>query len=489
MLQHNASIMCLTSHPRHFWKVLLLLPFTVSHPVSSEDVIRLPLRRHSRSRSSRKVELANISHHESKLQDEHAANNGKLDLAMPAMMLDSFLVGLHNIQDQFYTIDVQIGVPPQPARLIVDTGSGDLWVKQTAYDFMKSQSSRLHPLRPIFIQYGQGMLRGVQVQDNVCIGPLCSAHQYFILATSISGIANGQYYDGVIGFGPPKLFMEPKGKPMISDLSEDSHLDAFAFCLAPLNQQSFVSFGTISNLETEARELGFSEKNSLPVVTLNGAFMYWMIAAMVWTGDDVLAGSRIQGLGVSGIFDSGTSLLAVPQNLYLQIIQSIIGLDGVQLCSSGICACSIGINPIHFEFQTFENNKLRITLTKDDLFRRIGVNENNEPMCKLNVMSAGMIPFWIFGDVVLRKTYAIHDIKNRRVILLTKEKAPTNSQELPSLLRLNVLELIVAFSLVSAGAWLGVALIRGQGGCRKKVQGICHARSDMWDDTYCHLAA
>lgn len=388
--------------------------FLFESPVSLEDAVK-----------------AHVSQVEALLQD------GSVSLA--AVDVGEALTNIANV---LYTAEFHFGTPAEPMRLIVDTGSTDMWVidhvgdPASKYSSSKSGSAvDLHGV--IHKTYGKGDITGKQMTDKVCFETLCANEQPFLLVSNVDslGVPAG-FFDGLVGLAFPKLaswaqgrtFLEQMQATLPENTSKPETFDnTLAFALELRNADQGKSLLTFSNkvadLEARAKSAGASASATVPILGLGrkvpGAatvgppvFMYWMVACKLQVG--ALSWPSL------AILDSGTTLITMPSMLLAGVLQFILPVAAQTMCvpfnGVMICPCGMPVEPLTFWFQKpGEQEGIAVTLTQGDLFQFVA-EVNSVPLCRLNLgPTPRNMPFVILGAAFLRRTYMIHDVSKHEV--------------------------------------------------------------------------
>ncbi|KAI8369709.1 aspartic peptidase domain-containing protein [Blakeslea trispora] len=121
---------------------------------------------------------------------------------------------LENV-DLAYLIDIQLGTPPQPFTLLLDTGSSGTWVpihgcgRYCGYPentFNPNNSSTFTPSNLLFnIRYGEGFSRGFYGKDTMTINGASVPKVNFALSDYNDGELTADGADGILGIGPDAL--------------------------------------------------------------------------------------------------------------------------------------------------------------------------------------------------------------------------------------------------------------------------------------------
>lgn len=213
--------------------------------------------------------------------------------------------------------EITIGTPPQSFKVVLDTGSSNLWVPSsecgsiacylhTKYD--SSSSSTYKKNGTAFeIRYGSGELSGFVSQDTMTIGDLKIKDQVFAEATEEPGLAFAfGRFDGILGLGYDTISVNGIVPPFYEMINQGL-LDepVFAFYL-----------GDTANGEEDESEAIFGGVNTdhytgkLTEIPLRRK-AYWEVDLDAITFGDSTA--ELDNTGV--ILDTGTSLIALPTTL------------------------------------------------------------------------------------------------------------------------------------------------------------------------------
>ncbi|KKA21312.1 Pepsin A [Rasamsonia emersonii CBS 393.64] len=225
------------------------------------------------------------------------------------VLVDNFL----NAQ---YFSEITIGTPPQSFKVVLDTGSSNLWVPSSEcgsiacylhnkYDSSASSTYKKNGSE-FSIRYGSGSLSGFVSQDTVRIGDLTIKEQDFAEATSEPGLAFAfGRFDGILGLGFDTISVNRIVPPFYNMLNQKL-LDepVFAFYLGDTNKEGD---------DSEATFGGVDEKHytgDLVKIPLRRK-AYWEVDF-----DAIAFGDSVAELDDTGaILDTGTSLIALPSTL------------------------------------------------------------------------------------------------------------------------------------------------------------------------------
>lgn len=358
-------------------------------------------------------------------------------LAAPA----SATLELRNVNSLLYTADLDVGVAGRSARVVVDTGSADFWLKPNLLveevhgQKLVSASPRRQDVRgqrlvpEYMIRYGLGEVIAIPiVEERVCAGSLCLKQLELMLAVKIQGVQEQGAFDGLAGLAFPLLQQAPTNQTLLQALQLQSGCKHFGFSLALRGEggESLLSLGEVKDLvKAMEKEEGGS---SVPVKVVNREQDpepgYWMVQVKMSVFNDKHQNQLLLAKG-KGLLDSGSSFLAVPEGLVGYLVMALTyghgGLPSLAVDESQrlLCRCDAGLNDLVFELFGEDGRTLKVTLTQDDLLEPPTSLFSSYCALRLLVIPASAnIPYLIIGDPFLRKVSVVFDVDGTRVHVL-----------------------------------------------------------------------
>ena len=211
--------------------------------------------------------------------------------------------------------EISIGNPPQDFKVILDTGSSNLWVPSSecgsiacylhsTYDSSASETYKKNGSE-FEIRYGSGSLSGFVSQDDITIGDITVKGQDFAEATSEPGLAFAfGRFDGILGLGFDRLSVNgivPPFYNMVNQKKIDEPVFAFYLSAESGSDDSEVIFGGVNkdHYTGKITEIPLRRK------------AYWEVDF-----NSISFGNETADLENTGvILDTGTSLIALPSDL------------------------------------------------------------------------------------------------------------------------------------------------------------------------------
>jgi len=319
-------------------------------------------------------------------------------------------VPIHDYSDAQYYGPVSIGTPPQNFNVVFDTGSSNLWVPSkhcsllnvackthSKYDSSKS-STYVKNGTDFAIQYGSGSLSGFTSQDTVTMGGISVPGVLFAEAVKEPGVSFiAAQFDGILGFGYPEIAVNHMPPFFQAAVATGAIKEAkFAFYLATHGSKTSGGELVLGGVDTSKYTGSFT----YTPVTRKG---YWQ-----FTVDKATVGSSSVGTNIIAIADTGTSLLAMPSDVFKSVVSSLSGLTPVAGGKEYMVDCS---KISQLPTLTFKIAGKEFPLSGSDYV----LQASGE--CILGMMGIDVPagPLWILGDVFLRKYYTVFDYSNDRL--------------------------------------------------------------------------
>ncbi|RDX54940.1 acid protease [Lentinus brumalis] len=383
--------------------LLALAAATLASPTSAPPPpLHVPLTRRSANRAASIDRFASHAEH---LRNKYGYKNTTLALGKRAQTVGVGIIDQNG--DSSYIGEVTIGTPPQPFKVVLDTGSSDLWVAATEClscgqtpPFDPTKSSTIQQItgisgqgQTIRIQYGSGQVAGILAADTVSMAGFTVNPQRFVVVEQMSdGLLDGDV-SGIMGLAFEAL-ASTQATPFWQALVNGNQFNSpdISFWLArhlddvnaAVEEDGGVMTlgGTNSSLFT-----GDIEFNSL---VNDGTPTFWMLEM---TGVTVGGKSVSVPTGASALsaIDTGTTLIGGPSDAVQAIYNQI---DGAQ--------------PLGGQMQGFYafpcSTKVAISMAFGGKLWPISDADMN---LGSNVGTGGGNPVWVVGDTFLKNVYSV----------------------------------------------------------------------------------
>lgn len=317
------------------------------------------------------------------------------------------ILPISNFMNAQYYAEINIGTPPQKFKVVLDTGSSNLWVPSSSchsiacflhktYD--SSESSTYKQNGSSFeIRYGSGSLSGFVSRDVVSIGDLVIKDQLFAEAVSEPGLAFAfGRFDGILGLGFDTIsvnHIEPPFYTMVKQGLLDEPV--FSFSLSDKEKkESEVVFGGVDS------KLFTGKITKLPLRRK----AYWEVDLQgISFGNET---AEFENTGA--ILDTGTSLIGLPTDISELLNAEIGAKKGFNGQYQVDCSKREKLPNVSFKLSGYS-----FEITPYDYILEI------QGSCISGFMGidipAPAGPLVILGDAFLRKWYSIYDLGNATV--------------------------------------------------------------------------
>jgi len=318
------------------------------------------------------------------------------DLAGHIVPVDNFL----NAQ---YFSEVSLGTPPQKFKVVLDTGSSNLWVPgkscvsiacflHSKYDSDASSTYKANGTE-FKIAYGSGSLEGFVSNDLFTIGDLNIKHQDFAEATKEPGLAFAfGKFDGIMGLAYDTISVNKIVPPFYNAISQgllDEPVFAFWLGNTDKGETGEAVFGG-TNPDRYEGKIRYSP------VRRKG---YWEVEVEeLQFGNEKL---ELENTGAA--IDTGTSLIALPSDL-AEILNKQIGAKK-SWNGQYTVDCST-LDSLPDLTLTFTGDKYTLS-AKDYILQVQGTCISS--FTGLDIPPP-LGPVYIIGDVFLRKYYTVYDL-------------------------------------------------------------------------------
>ncbi|RXW24658.1 hypothetical protein EST38_g1144 [Candolleomyces aberdarensis] len=317
-------------------------------------------------------------------------------------------VPLSNFMNAQYFAEITLGQPPQSFKVILDTGSSNLWVPSvkctsiacflhTKYD--SSQSSTYKANGSEFsIQYGSGSMEGFVSNDVLTIGDITIKNQDFAEATKEPGLAFAfGKFDGILGLAYDRISVNHITPPFYSMINQKL-LDSPVFSFRIGSSEEDGGEAIFGGIDHEAY------RGKLHYVPVRRK-AYWEVELeKVTFGDDEL---ELENTGAA--IDTGTSLIALPTDI-AEMLNTQIGAKKSWNGQYQIdCAKVPSLPELSFHF----GGKPYPLKGSDYILNVQGTCISAFQGMDINLPDGSSI--WIVGDAFLRKYYTVYDLGNDAV--------------------------------------------------------------------------
>jgi len=319
-------------------------------------------------------------------------------------------VPVNNFLNAQYFSDITIGNPPQEFKVVMDTGSSNLWVPSaecgsiacylhSKYDHSSSSTYKKNGSE-FEIRYGSGELSGYVSKDTVTIGDLTIKDQLFAEATSEPGLAFAfGRFDGILGLGYDTISVNGIPPPFYSMLDQKL-LDepVFAFYLGDSADEGSSPSEAIFGGVDKNHYTGKITK--LPLRRK----AYWEVDL-----DSITFGKETAELDDTGaILDTGTSLIVLPSTIAELLNKEIGAKKGFNGQYTVECNTRSSLPDL-----TFTLTGYNFTISAFDYILEI----QGSCISAFTPMDipAPAGPLAILGDAFLRQWYSIYDLGSNSV--------------------------------------------------------------------------
>ncbi|KAG6000194.1 hypothetical protein E4U54_001511 [Claviceps lovelessii] len=323
----------------------------------------------------------------------------------------------------FYSIELQVGTPPQAVSVNFDTGSAELWINPVcskssdpaacqSYGRFNGSQTFVDTNVTNRVNYGTGFAQLEYGYDYIQIGSARVSQQLFGVATDSEFAVTG-----IMGAGP-QLKGWKSDYPMILDnMVSQKFIKSRAFSLDIRSIESARGSVVFGGIDTKKFSGSLEKRPIIPAATAPDKLTrYWIyldgISVTKTDGSNTVIFDQVNGAPV--LLDSGYTVSSLSTDHFNKIKDAFPGVtpppDDDQ---SGLyrVPCDVGQQngTVNFKF-----GKTEISVPYNDF-----IWKQSSDLCVLGVTPDDKFP--VLGDTFLRAAYVVYDMDNRNVHLANNE--------------------------------------------------------------------
>jgi len=317
-------------------------------------------------------------------------------------------VPLSNFMNAQYFAEITLGTPPQSFKVVLDTGSSNLWVPSSKctsiacflhskYDSSSSSTYKANGTE-FKIQYGSGSMEGFVSSDKFTMGGLSVTGQDFAEATKEPGLAFAfGKFDGILGLAYDTIAVNHITPPFYNFVNQKLVDEpVFTFRVGSSEEDGGEAvFGGIDDSHYKGSSIHY-----VPVRQK----AYWEVELeKISFGDEVL---ELEATGAA--IDTGTSLIALPTDM-AEMLNTQIGAKKSWNGQYTVDCSKVASLPdlsFYFDGKAYplsgSDYILNVQGTCISAFTGLDIN-----------LPWGQL--WIVGDVFLRKYFTVYDLGRNAV--------------------------------------------------------------------------
>jgi len=310
-------------------------------------------------------------------------------------------LNLTNYDDEVWVGNITIGTPPQgPYRVVLDTGSSNLWVPSIACDDAgctgkvkynsKDSTTFVKNGEALVIPYGTGFMIGLLDNDLIDFAGITVTNVTFGEAEFLAAFFEDTPLDGILGLAFKDIAMD-NATPVFDQMMEEKLLtqDIFSFYLSN-DQGGDNSVMLLGGYDTQYMMPG--AKITYLTIDLPS---YWLVGMTTVLVDGKVAHTCLGECPT--VIDTGTSVILGPSYDTEDLLKMIgtVNADCSNLDSLPTVAFTLG--------------GVAFDLTPDFYVIKEQISPSTYN-CTLAICGSLLAaPLWILGDPFLRAYYSIYD--------------------------------------------------------------------------------
>ncbi|KAK8145292.1 hypothetical protein G3M48_004650 [Beauveria asiatica] len=323
----------------------------------------------------------------------------------------------------FYTIDLEIGTPPQTVAVNFDTGSSELWVNpncakssdeaycKTFGAFGKSASfTSLN--QNATLKYGRGHADVEYGYDYVTVGTSKINQQIF-------GVAHDSEFatTGLMGVGPNLRGWNSPYPYILDNLFTQKFINSRAFSLDLRQVTSARGAVVFGGIDTKKFKGPLIKRDIIPAGSApDGKTRYWATCDSITINQADGSKINVQTQPQAYLFDSGYTISSLPTTIFNELLKAFPSAkkdtNGQYLVDCGVVKTT---GTLDFKF---DNATIRVPYS-DFIWQQPNFNS-----CVLGAVPDDKMP--VLGDTFLRAAYVVYDWDNRALHFAAADDCGSN---------------------------------------------------------------
>ncbi|KAJ7643865.1 acid protease [Roridomyces roridus] len=213
-----------------------------------------------------------------------------------------------------YLVNCGLGEPATNVSLLVDTGSSNIWVKDTSYQVTSTSTDTR---KPFSIGYGSGSCSGTEYTDRLTLSKDLVVENQSIGVADKCDKMDG--FDGIFGIGPVALTQNTMAPDASSPNGIATVMDNLKGQGKIQDECIGIGYAPTTDLNAASGTLCFGgadpsqyigDLSYVPITSTSPASNYWGIDQSIMYGDTEIM------VKCAGISDTGTTLILLPQDAF-----------------------------------------------------------------------------------------------------------------------------------------------------------------------------
>ncbi|CAI2352694.1 unnamed protein product [Caenorhabditis sp. 36 PRJEB53466] len=323
---------------------------------------------------------------------------------------------LIDYSDDFYLGNITLGTPAQNFTVVMDTGSSNLWVIDSACTSKACNGNKNYSKRKFdakasstystestkfSISYGSGSCSGHLGKDTLSMGGLTIQVQEFGLAESVASVFSEQPIDGILGLGWPELAVDKVVPPMQNLLPQldlplftvylDRHLHGIEG-----GNGGLITYGALDTVNCAA------QVNYVPLTSKT----YWEFELTAFSVGLFMTTGKAKAIS-----DTGTSFIGAPYKAVSEVVVATGAVyDWLNEVYTVDCSKMETASTLVFNI-----GGVGYLVNSTEYILDLGLGYNRCAVAFFGMTSTGFGPSWILGDPFIRQLCNVYDIGNERI--------------------------------------------------------------------------